>query len=325
MDMVNKFTDFGENMKVSAPLDAPVSPPTDFDRLNNGLNGKLWAVTDDCYFACEKSVKALPAGYYTIGTSDQNIFFRKQTLCTDNLLELPDSSSANALAEIEKFWTMEEHYREYGFLWKRGFLFWGPPGSGKTSTIQIVIQNIIKRDGIAVQVYNPAASAVGFKVLRNIEPKRPLVAIIEDIDSIQVSDSNLLSLLDGEHQVDNIVVIATTNYPERLDPRIINRPSRFDTVYKIGMPSLEARHEFLRIKTKLSPDNLNKWAIDTENMSIAHIKELIISVEVFKADYNATLDRLRKMAECNLNSDEFKNPVLKGFAPPVGRPVGKQV
>jgi len=309
-----KFTDFGEKMNSDYP--ATASPPSNTfaSPLNLGINGKLWAVTDDCYFPCEKSVKALPAGYYTIGAADQNIFFRKQTLCTDSLLELPDSSSADALAEIEKFWTMEEHYRKYGFLWKRGFLFWGPPGSGKTSTIQIVIQNIIKRDGIAVQVYNPAASAVGFKVLRKIEPKRPLVAIIEDIDSIQVGDSNLLSLLDGEHQVDNIVVIATTNYPERLDPRIINRPSRFDTVYKIGMPSLLARRKFLEVKTQLSPEDLNKWAADTENLSIAHIKELIISVEVFKADYDETLERLRKMAECSLNSDEFKNPVLKGFA-----------
>ena len=304
-------------MEKSCPPDSSGVPGI----VEKVTDGKLWAVSGDRYFPCEQSVDKLPSGFYTVDMDMQTgLFFHKQPLMTDDLFELPDCASEQALAEIEKFWTLEDHYRKYGFLWKRGFLFWGPPGSGKTSTVQIVIQKIIKRGGIAVSVYRPDVAAIGFKVLRKIEPTRPLVAILEDIDAIAShrGETELLAMLDGEHQVDNVVVIATTNYPERLDPRIINRPSRFDTIYKIGMPSLEARRMYLGLKSMHLSANereMEKWAEDTADLSIAHIKELIISVEVFGANYDETLDRLRSMAECNSDSKEFNNKLM-GFLKP---------
>jgi len=51
----------------------------------------------------------------------------------------------------------------------------------------------------------------------------------------------VLNLLDGVKQVDNIIYIATTNYPELLEERILNRPSRFDRRFHIGTPSAEVR------------------------------------------------------------------------------------
>jgi predicted AAA+ superfamily ATPase len=274
-------------------------------------DGKLWAVSGDKFFACEKSVDCLPSNYYSVNFHPSlGYYFRQQNLTTDDLLDLPDCASEDTIIEIEKFWLLENHYRQYGFLWKRGFLLWGPPGGGKTSTVQMIIQKIIQRGGIAVSVYNPSVAAESFKMLRKIEPHRPFVSVLEDIDAIAraYGESDLLSLLDGEHQVDNIVTIATTNYPESLDPRIINRPSRFDTIYKIGMPSIKARIVYLAKKSKIlceNPDELEKWAKDTDGFSIAHIKELIISVEVFGGDYSESLMRLRTMAECSSNSKEY--------------------
>lgn len=188
--------------------------------------------------------------------------------------------------------------------------------SGKTSTLQILTSKIIKRNGIVVSVYNPAVAAIGLHTLRNIEPKRSLIAVLEDIDAIaEHFESDLLSLLDGEHQIDNLIFIATTNYPERLDPRLANRPSRFDLIQKIGMPNEEARALYLSTKSKrLGADEklLKQWVQDSEGFSIAHLKELIISVEVFRNDYDASIDRLKTMMDLALSSREYNSKSM-GF------------
>jgi SpoVK/Ycf46/Vps4 family AAA+-type ATPase len=209
---------------------------------------------------------------------------------------------------LKTFWKKEEHYRKFQFLWKRGVLLWGPPGSGKTSTVQIIANMIVERGGLAIYAYDPGMTIQGLDLLRYIEPKRPIVVILEDIDSIveKHGEAELLSLLDGEFQVDNAVFIATTNYPKELDQRIINRPSRFDIVKQIDMPSEEARELFLTIKNPRLLENkeeLDKWVGDTENFSIAHLKELIVAIECLELPYEEVLKRLTSMINNELEED----------------------
>ncbi|NJO18646.1 MAG: AAA family ATPase [Thioploca sp.] len=61
---------------------------------------------------------------------------------------------------------------------------------------------------------------------------------MEDLESILKSNnpSTVLNILDGVNSFDNIVFLATTNYPEELESRIKNRPSRFDRRFYIGPP-----------------------------------------------------------------------------------------
>ena len=79
--------------------------------------------------------------------------------------------------------------------------------------------------------------------LREIEPDRKIILILEDIDNFINVDkallTKLLQILDGSNKLDNIITIATTNYQEKLEERIANRPSRFDRRYEIGLPSKE--------------------------------------------------------------------------------------
>lgn len=282
------------------------------DNLSNfkSFSARLWAVSGDAFLPCEQAVPQLPPGHYIIDVDpSRGIFFRKHDFSIDNLLHLPDSASEKVIKQIEKFWTLENHFREYGFLWKRGILLWGPPGSGKTSTVQLITADIIKRGGIALSIYNPSLSAAGLHIMRKIEPKRPIVAILEDVDAIvsRFGEAELLALLDGEQQIDNVVYLATTNYPQKLDYRIVNRPSRFDVIEKIGMPNAAAREVYLQAKSKLLSKNsktLKKWIEDTEGFSVAHLKELLIAVEVFQSEYEESLERLRIMMECGSNSDD---------------------
>lgn len=270
----------------------------------NAAEKKVWAVyNENCFTACQAAIPALEPGQYSIRHSDTiGIYLYKEDVILDNLIELPDSDGEKVLAEIEKFWSLEEKFRNLKMLWKRGVMLYGPPGSGKTSIVQILSKKIIERGGISVYVGNVELTIKGLQMIRQIEKDRPIVAMLEDIDAIldHNSESTVLSLLDGELQIDNITFVATTNYPEKLDKRLLNRPSRFDLVKKIGMPSNDARRVYLREKNQrlAKPENqheLETWVNETSGFSIAHLKELIILVEVFDLSRKAAVDRLRAM------------------------------
>jgi len=277
-------------------------------------NAKMWAVYGDSYSPCEVAVNTLPAAQYTINHSNSlGVYFRKTNTNLDDLINLPDSASEEVIASIEQFWTKKEHFAKLGFLWKRGVMLWGPAGSGKTSTLQMISHNIIEKGGLSVYVENPSLAAEGLALMRKLEPVRPIVVMLEDIDAIigQHGEASLLALLDGELQIDNVVFIATTNYPERLDKRIINRPSRFDIIKKIGMPNEAARRTYLLAKDPFWNDNnvgddvdeLNKWVKETDGFSVAHLKETIVSCRVFEVPFNDTIVRLKKMMDVQLTSE----------------------
>lgn len=267
---------------------------------------EMWAIYNGrMYAACETAVSELPPGQYTIEHSNSiGIYFNRATVNLDELISLPDSVSDTVIKEIKTFWTKEQHFRKFGFLWKRGVLLWGPPGSGKTSTLQMIARQIIDDGGIAVYISNPNLGARGLKMLRAVEPNRPIVIMLEDVDAIveEYNEAELLALMDGELQIDNVVFIATTNYPERLDPRFVCRPSRFDIVRKIGMPNDDARRLYLSTKNQRLADpanttELDTWVNSTKNFSVAHLKELIVSIEVFEVEFNDAVKRLRTLAE----------------------------
>ncbi len=298
-----------------------VDPPLPLHSDVKMTDVKMWAVADDAYIGCESSINELPAGPYLIRISaDKGVYFKKHTISTDDLLPLPDSASSEIIDQLKRFWLLEEHFRSFGFLWKRGILLWGPPGSGKTSTIHLTSKDVISKNGLTIFIEDPPVAILGLQILRKIEPKRKIVVILEDLDAMATHhQSSLLALLDGENQIDNVVYIATTNYPERLDNRFINRPSRFDVIKKIGMPNPSARRMFLENKnTRLRKNHkeLEKWIVATEEFSLAHMKELIISVEVFQCEFDDALNRLKTMMDCDLNSKDYGRKDL-GFKPAI--------
>ena len=180
----------------------------------------MWSKTGPAYFPTEDTTNKLFPGQYTVEFShSRGIYFRRKPVQIDNLLSLPDSTTDEIIRGIELFWSKKETFRELGFLWKRGVLLYGPPGGGKTSTLQLISKRIIDKGGISVYVKDPKMTAEGLEVLRRIEPDRPIVVLLEDIDAIQEKhgEHDVLAMLDGELQINNVVFIATTNYPENLE------------------------------------------------------------------------------------------------------------
>jgi hypothetical protein len=259
-----------------------------------------WAVYPGSRFTAIGSTKlGLPAGAYTISILEGCVYFVAKKMLTDNLIQLDDSNSIQVIEGIQLFWQRKQKFLDRGVLFKRGILMWGPPGSGKTVTLTLLVEDLINRGGIVLLVQSPGAAVLALEVLRKIEPNRPLIVVLEDVEEIikNYGEHDLLALLDGEHKTDNVVNIATTNYPEMLGARIINRPSRFDEVIKIGMPSPGMRKQYLKhvLRNEKEKYPIDRWVKDTDTMSIAHLKELVVAVTCLEQPYDQVINRLKSM------------------------------
>lgn len=279
-----------------------------------------YALHGQGYLPTTATKQKLDAGVYDIITTSSGNTLVKHEIVTDKLLRLPDSRSDEVIAEIEKFWTLKPKFQAYGFTHKRGILLWGPPGSGKTATISVIISQTIKSDGVVFigNSVHPVNLSDILSKFREIEPDRQLIVVLEDIDTIieNFGESEVLSIMDGEKSIDNVVFLATTNYPENLDGRIINRPSRFDRIVKIGMPSAAAREFYLTNRAIGNDIDVHAWVAATEGFSIAHIKELIVGVCCYGNSFKSEVERLRKMF--NKTSSHYNDNTI-GFDSNVGK------
>jgi len=150
--------------------------------------------------------------------------------------------------------------------------------------------------------------------LRQIEPERPVLTIIEDIDVFMHDDESkreLLSFLDGEKQIDHVVHLATTNHPDVLDETIVKRPGRFDVVIRLKPPVREAREAYLRhlLGAHISDTALDELVTATAGLGLAHLRELVSATYCLDLNTEETLARLKgniqlKISEPHVNDRE---------------------
>lgn len=276
--------------------------------------------------------KTIPAGYYGIGFNGDvgKYFVRKILYTTDNILKLPMPEIGKVMKDITTFWKKEEAFKRYGLTYKRGVLLYGPPGCGKTHLIQLIIKELIEQqNGIVFKIESgedvERYSIFMQSTFKIIEPKRRIVTMIEDIDGLfhsgKATETLLLNILDGMNQMDNIVYVATTNYPEELAERIVNRPSRFDRRYEITIPNPEVREFYLRNTLKSEDLNdeelgidIDEWVKQTEGLSIAHLRELIVSTVIQGNTFEETIEILKDFNTKTPTSKKFGGKGNIGFS-----------
>lgn len=274
--------------------------------------GYQWMVAGPNHFqVCGRTTDTLPAGAYTVSLDNcGNPHYHARDLQVDELINFTDSLPAKVLGEIKLFWASGERFARYGFLHRRGYLLYGKQGCGKSSLIHQLVSSVVAEGNVAFFCQHPYSFIRAAEKFREVEPERPIVCIFEDIDAIieQYGDAELLQWLDGNSQVNKAVNIASTNYPEKLDRRIVSRPRRFDRILRIDAPDARVREAYFGRKVAdLSPTELAKWVELTDGLPFAALAEVVISVCCLGNSLEEATALLKSLDAHNPSSLEFAN------------------
>ncbi len=166
-----------------------------------------------------------------------------------NTVILPDNQMQGLVKDMEQFFTSAQIYQTRGIPYRRGYLFSGPPGTGKTSAVVALAGHL----DLDVYIVNLATLTDDDKLLSAFceAPSRSIL-LIEDIDAMNrgqktesksdekplsllgVTLSGLLNTIDGVASPEGRITIMTTNYPDRLDDALL-RPGRVDRHERFGL------------------------------------------------------------------------------------------
>jgi AAA+ superfamily predicted ATPase len=220
-------------------------------------------------------------------SKNERLFQAIKSASFENLV-LPDDFKRQMQDDFSRFLSSRETYEKYGVPWKRGVIFIGPPGNGKTHTVKALV-NYLNRPCLYVKSFK---SQYGTRqenmreVFERARQSAPCIMVLEDLDSLITGKTRsfFLNEMDGFASNAGLMTLATTNYPERLDAAIMDRPSRFDRKYHFALPKAEERLAFARrwsrsgeTELNLSEETEERIVSETEGFSYAYLKELFVS------------------------------------------------
>jgi AAA+ superfamily predicted ATPase len=256
-----------------------------------------WIVGDDAQFAnsfvaavCEWSceVRGEIVVYHDGYFEKDEELFRSIKSATFNNLILRDSLKKEIESDFDQFFSSREIYERYGIPWKRGALFIGPPGNGKTHTIKALI-NKLGKPCIYVRSFKADCGTEQenmAEVFKRARMTTPCLVVLEDLDSMIDGNNRsfFLNELDGFEANTGVVVLATTNHPKKLDTAIMDRPSRFDRKYHFELPGDNERLAYIRNwnnqlqpELRVSESGAAKVVQTTNGFSFAYLKELFVA------------------------------------------------
>src|SRR5687768_6894554 len=238
-----------------------------------------------CEWNCEVRGEILVyhGGYFDKNTE---VFDSFKTATFDNLV-LQGSLKEEIQNDFAQFFDSREIYERYGIPWKRGAIFIGPPGNGKTHTLKALINQLAK-PCLYVRSFKAENSTEQENMAEVFERARmaPCIVVLEDLDSM-IDNNNrsfFLNELDGFHANTGVVVLATTNHPGKLDPSILDRPSRFDRKYYFHLPAEAERLAYIRkwngdlqAELRVSENGATTMVGATDGFSFAYLKELFVA------------------------------------------------
>jgi hypothetical protein len=201
---------------------------------------------------------------------------------------LDATTSRMVRTDFELFFEREEWFRQHKLPYRRGYLFWGAPGNGKTATIRVMAAHPHIRP-YTVDLSDMEGKSVDvLHLFQKAAENTPALVILEDLDRAfptegkrtkerTVSFQTLLNCLDGVGTRDGVIVVATANDPTCLDPAILKRPGRFDRVVQFRNPDADLRRQYyLRLSPILTGQEFETAIEKTEGFSFAQLRETYI-------------------------------------------------
>ncbi|MBA2690421.1 MAG: AAA family ATPase [Burkholderiales bacterium] len=160
-------------------------------------------------------------------------------------------------------------YRQIGIAPVRGVILYGPPGTGKTLLARATANEIVAQfyyiNGPEIIGTNYGESEANLRrIFGEATHHAPSIIFIDELDVIAGKRgesgaqadtrlaTQLLSLMDGLHKVEGVLVVGTTNRIEALDVAL-RRPGRFDRELYIGPPDAAGRAQILSVHTREMP------------------------------------------------------------------------
>jgi hypothetical protein len=202
---------------------------------------------------------------------------------------LEPSTTQLVRSDFEAFFHREQWFREHGLPFRRGYLFYGPPGNGKTSVIKVMASHPaitpFTLDFCHECLTNE--SLTGFFEMAS--QNAPSLVVLEDLDRafaqqedrerrLKITLQHFLNCLDGIGTQDGLIVVATANDPTMLDGAILKRPGRFDRVVAFRPPEPALAAHYLRHLSRGAFDlpSLRSITGEATGLSFAQLRESYI-------------------------------------------------
>lgn len=224
-------------------------------------------------------------------------FADKNTDVFEDNIYMDQALKTDIISSVDKFFNGgPELYAKYNIPYKRGILLHGAPGNGKTTLLKYIM-SMVSVPVINWQV-NEEVSSMGISILFNDmkEFKNGSILIIEDMDSMpERCRSTFLNSLDGYSSGNGLFIIGTTNFPEKVDPALMNRAGRFDRAYEIPKPTAELRKAYLMsrgIIDIITEDDLDYIVKETDDFSMSIMNEIIATIVLQSIDNTVDIHRM---------------------------------
>lgn len=265
-----------------------LSPKEDADALAHSTSA------DSMITACGKWTSELHQEIYVFDAGNwhknKDLWSAVQTSSWDDVI-LDPAMKETLINDVHDFFDSRAVYEEYSVPWKRGIIFHGTPGCGKTISIKALMNSLQAKNVASLYVKSfDACQGMQYSIRTIFAQARvmaPCLLIFEDLDSLVKDEvrSYFLNEVDGLEDNNGILMIGSTNHLERLDPGISKRPSRFDRKYHYKLPGEQERILYAQYwKQKLQKNSKIEFdeqiceiiAKLTEGFSFAYMKELFV-------------------------------------------------